>query len=662
MKILFFLMFLISFETKAEVIWADKLIGFSSEKSPLQYSASQVLGKPSVTPDFGETPCAWLVEELSPRIEWVKVSFQKQIKVRQIAVFENNYPGAVTGIYLYDSLDRGHRVHTNLRPEPIRKNGRIFRINIPKTDYRVYALKVEISLAKYFEPYQIDAIAISSDTTQICDYFNIIDTFEAFEPENIGKGVNSKFSEIAPVISPDGKTIYFTRENHPLNTYPFNDQDIWLAKKDSNGQFSNAINIGEPLNNRLANYVLSVSPDNNMLLTGGGYDFKKKAFKGLAKTYNLGDSWSFPVPIEINDYYNYSLSASYGMASNGKVLLLSLNREDSFGGNDLYVSFLDDNNIWTEPINIGNEVNTAANEASPFLASDNKTLYFATNGRPGFGNYDLFVTKRLDDSYTKWTEPKNLGNKINSDGWDAYFTIDAKGKFAYFVSNKNTYGKTDIFRIQIPQEIQPETVTLISGKVLNKKTNEPIAAKIIYEFLDNNEEAGIARSNPKTGDFSIILPNGKKYGYLAISDGFLSVNQNIDLTKNIEYQELTQNIFLVPAEKGEKISLNNIFFEFAQHNLLKESQSELNRLVKFMTNISNVRVQINGHTDNIGSSHNNMLLSEKRAYSVKEYLVSKGIDATRITLKGYGESTPIADNNTAEGRQLNRRVEFEIIE
>ena len=272
----------------------------------------------------------------------------------------------------------------------------------------------------------------------------------------------------------------------------------------------------------------------------------------------------------------------------------------------------------------------------------------------------MFVSRRLDSTWTNSSEPVNLGPQLNTSGWDAYYTIPASGEYAYFVSTTNSYGQEDIFRVKLPESLKPKPVVLISGRVLDANNN-PVDAKIIYETLPNGKEAGIARSDPKTGEYKIALPAGAKYGFLAEAQGFIAINENLDLQNIKYYREITRDLHLVPIEQGQTIRINNIFFEFGKYELLEDSYAELNRIVGFLKDNPNISIQINGHTDNVGIPKSNLILSKKRAEAVEDYLISKGINNTRLNVKGYGQTKPIEKNNTEEGRSRTRRVEFVIL-
>ena len=655
---------LISNQAFSEIHWANKVFEASGYnvargRSSNFYSPNQLLGKPSVMPNFGETVCAWSPANIK-RNDFLILGFAKQIYAEQIAVAENFNPGAIVKITLYGE-GKDLMVYSNSNPMPVQRLGRMLNVYFDRTDFRVERVRIDINTYMYGSNYQIDAVAISDAKFPVEIKINLSDdVIEVSNPENLGNSINSRFSELAPVIAPDGKTIYFTREGHPAN---FGPQNIWFAEMDKNGNFLPAKNIGSPLNTRYHNFVISILPDGNSMLVGNVYYKDGRVGNGFSMTYKQGDSWSFPEPVAIQNYYNNAPRGSYSMASNGKVLILSLQRNDSYGNNDLYVSFLQEDGIWSVPKNLGPDVNSADREDSPFLAADGVTLYFSTAGRPGYGSNDIVVSKRLDDSWTRWSEPINLGPKINSKEWDAYFTITASGDYAYFVSSQNSLGNEDIFRVQLPQTLRPEKVVLISGKVIDAKTRKPLGATIYYEDLNTGANIGIANSNPVTGEYKIVLNANGKYGYRGEADGYIPINENIDLSKQSEYEEIVnRDLRLVPIERGQVLTINNIFFDYGEYELLPASFPELERLSKILSQNPKMKILLQGHTDNIGSVQSNMVLSNNRASAVKKFLVDKGIADARIQTKGFGQSKPIESNNTEEGRAKNRRVECIILE
>jgi outer membrane protein OmpA-like peptidoglycan-associated protein len=273
---------------------------------------------------------------------------------------------------------------------------------------------------------------------------------------------------------------------------------------------------------------------------------------------------------------------------------------------------------------------------------------------------DMYIARRLDESWTKWTEPQNLGPQINSESWDAYYTVTASGDYAYFVSTENSVGQGDIYRVKLPQALRPRPVVLLSGRVLDAKTHKPVNARIKYELLPSGREVGGALTNPTTGVYKITLPAGFTYGYRAEAPGYVPVSENLDLRSTEHYSEERRDLTLVPLEKGQTIRLNNIFFETAKAELRPESFAELDRVVDLLKSNPTMEIAITGHTDNVGTASMNRELSDARAKSVMSYLIEKGIAKKRLTAKGYGDSKPVASNDTEEGRQENRRVEFTI--
>jgi len=645
------------------VQWARQLIDFSSESGSKAFSAKEILGKPSVMPNFGKSSAAWSPNFPSGNFEWIRVSFDEPIYIRQVVINENLNPGAIVKIYCYDSLGRGHQIFGNNTPKPMPSNTEPTRLFFERPNFRSKELKIELNLSNYLDEYQIDAVGISDSEIPIVININLPESMTSgfIQKVNLGPNVNSKFRELAPIISSDGKRLFFTREGHPDNYGPLRRQDVWFAEADEFGNFGLAKNIGPPINNENTNFAFSISPDGNVLYLGHVYLPDGRNISGFSKSMFDGEKWSFPISLNIANYFNRSTSGSFSISSDGKTLLLAIERDDSYGNMDIYVSFLLIDGTWSEPMNIGSTINTAAEEVSPFLAADGKTLYFSTGGHPGYGDNDMFFSKRLDDSWTKWSEPVNLGPAINTRGWDAYYTITADGRYAYFVSSENSIGTEDIFKIKLPEEVTPEPVYLISGKVINSKTNKPIAAKIKYETLPNGNEVGTAISNSVTGDYTIVLPGGKRYGYYAEAEGFVAINENLDLRETAEFVELKVDLYLVPIEKGQTIRINNIFFEFGKFDLLEDSFAELNRLTQILKENPGVKILLKGHTDNIGTDQSNQILSENRAGAVRDYLVLQGIEKSRINIRGFGRTNPIADNSTDEGRSKNRRVEFEII-
>ena len=308
-------------------------------------------------------------------------------------------------------------------------------------------------------------------------------------------------------------------------------------------------------------------------------------------------------------------------------------------------------------------INTPGAEYAPFLASDNKTLFFASYGHKGHGESDIFYSKRLDDSWLNWSEPLNLGTTVNTKDRDEYFTITAKGDYAYFVSEtRNSRESRDIYRIKLPSDLKPEPVLLISGRVFNNKTKRPLESIIFFQNLETGAEEGVARSNPNTGKFKIVLPKGKRYGYLAQAPGYISVEENIDLKEITQYGEFKKNLYLLPIEIGQTSILNNVFFDYRNPELLPESFPELDRLSNFLLENPTVVIALDGHTNNQGKAEENIKLSQNRVEAIIEYFESKGVERSRVKGTGYGSTRLRArsrmTNMSSHG--INERIELTI--
>lgn len=478
--------------------------------------------------------------------------------------------------------------------------------------------------------------------------------------ENLGININSEYTETKPVISGDGNTLYFCRQNHPDNLRgKQDDQDIYVSQL-VNDQWTTARNIGWPLNDQHPNGICSVSPDGKSLLLINEYISGGYVKPGVSVSHRTNTGWSFPQKLNIENFYNFNPYVDYCMSSNGKIIILSVQRREGFGDQDLYVSRLIDGN-WSEPVNLGIVINTPGADFAPFLAADDKTLYFASEGHPGLGGSDIFYSKRLDENWQEWSVPVNLGPAVNTRTWDAYYSISAKGDFAYFVSKNEENNSRDIYRIQIPQEVRPDPVVLVKGKVLNANTNEPLSATVRFKPQNLPIDQGLVRSDPRNGSYKIVLPKGERYQYQARADGYLSLVKSIDLSQTREYGEVEEDLYLVPLAMGQKLPLNNIFFVRSQAELLPQSFDELDRLVEILVQYPSIEIELGGHTDNMGQPSLNLDLSLRRVATVKRYLVNKGVSAHRLHTKGYGDTHPIASNDHEFNRRLNRRVEFTIL-
>jgi OOP family OmpA-OmpF porin len=646
-----------------EVQWATEVLSFSSELSTPRHSVQQVLGRPDKCPASGSSPMAWAGKadrDYSNSEERIKVGFAKPMQIQQVAIAENYNPGSVSKVILTDVANKEYVIFEG-EGAPVAAKSRVMNITFLKTTYKVKAVEIVLQVGKVPGQNQIDAIGITENKTPYKAEPNVAKGAKIEgKRENLGPGINSRFDEVLPVISPDGKTLYVDRKNHPYNIGGVD--NIWFSELQADGKWGPLRNIGQPLNNGRGSYTASITPDGNTMLLGGSFydEVERKEKMGLWLSRREAGGWGKPRSVQVDSFYTFHRFMEFSLANDGKTIIITLQRWDSNNDRDLYAIFMRDDGTWTAPMNMGPTINTLAEEGTPFIAADGKTVYFYSYGFSSFGESDMYVSRRLDDSWKKWSEPENLGPDLNTPDWDAYYTLTASGEYAYFVSEKESYGASDVFRAKLPLALRPDPVVLVSGTVIDKKTGKPIEATIKYELLPGGKDVGVAHSSPTTGEYKIILPAGAMYGFRAEANGYIAVNENLNLKKVTEYTEMKRDLELVPPEVGSVVRMNNIFFETAKAELKSESNAELDRLVDALKASPAMELLIGGHTDNVGNDNTNKSLSDARARAVKTYLVGKGIKSDRLKTMGYGKSKPVATNDTDEGRQLNRRVEFTI--
>ncbi|HYF69692.1 MAG TPA: OmpA family protein [Ohtaekwangia sp.] len=480
--------------------------------------------------------------------------------------------------------------------------------------------------------------------------------------ENIGAGINSRYPEIHPLISADGKTLYFARKHSPDNIGGSTDkQDIWVSTSPDGLHWRKGKNMGADVNSIKADNLTAVSADNNVMMfyrvrndRSGGFRVRKKTETG----------WSADEPLDLH-LTNESEFIESCLSPNGRTILYTAKTKKNVkyktdvDERDIYVCFKKEKGRWAKPLNIGPVVNTAGDEFSPYLAADGRTLYFGSNGRPGYGRVDIFMTRRLDDTWTNWTEPINLGPEINTPLFDAYYTLPASGNYAYLVSIHERYGDTDIIRVKLPEELRPNPVVLLQGFTLSNKTKQPVQAIITVE--DAETRKGFTETiSDLQGYYSVVLPYGRKYHFYASAKGYLPAYDSVALTHSDTYKEIEKNLHLIPLTVGEVLALQNVFFKKGKATLKTESYTELNRLANLMDQNRSMEIELSGHTDNIGNPEALLKLSRERVETVKKYLMQKGISGKRIKGKGYGAAQPLLRNDTEENRKKNRRVEVKI--
>jgi outer membrane protein OmpA-like peptidoglycan-associated protein/Tol biopolymer transport system component len=472
-----------------------------------------------------------------------------------------------------------------------------------------------------------------------------------FTPVNIGAAINTPADEYSPAATADEKTLIFTRQiNGNEDFYQANQQD---KKWQTANYLSDKINTAT--NNEGSQ---SISQDGKYLFFTGCNRPDGLGRCDIYISQKKGDEWG--KPFDLSPPINTSgWESQPSISADGRTLYFVSNRKGGYGGYDIWKSQLTDKG-WGEPENLGPNINTAFNEQSPFIHADNNTLYFCSNGWPGMGNQDLFVSRLGTDA--KWGKPENLGYPINSHGDETALTLTANGTTAYFASNNlKGFGGFDIYTFEMPVKSRPLVVTYVKGIVMDAKTKQPLESAVEILDLQNEQSVYEDYSSEDRGDFLATLTSGKNYGLNISKTGYLFYSENFSLIGHQTNNPFNITVLLEPIEVGNKVILKNIFFDTNKFELKPESKAELQKLLEFLAFNPSLKIEISGHTDNVGNDQLNQTLSQNRAKAVYDYLIAAEVPATRLVFKGYGKTQPITPNDTDDSRSKNRRTEFKII-
>jgi len=534
-----------------------------------------------------------------------------------------------------------------------------------------------------------------------------LSSFAQSEHEKLEGSLNSSANEAAPVLSPNGQTLYFVRQYHPQNVGGVTDSgDIWYSDLQADGQWGEATHGGKTINNRFYNGIIGFANEQTAYIHGHYLDRNNKpTTQGISTTSGQKSQWNTPQAVKIPYFYTKSKHQSGSLHASGQIMLTALQSYDSRGAEDLYVLFRQSDGSWSEPKNLGNDVNTAYQEMTPFLAPDGKTLFFASNGYEGFGSRDVFMSVRLDDSWRSWSNPKNLGASVNTPGTELYYSIPQNGDFAYLSSTQNSDGMADVVKVrvnpeneemlaeadstldipeeepmvtappvaetitepepevieEIPEEEPEIPMATIQGKVLNKKAQEPLTAELIIRSVRNDTTLVETLQTDSQGVFSISLPLDDNYELSVAAEGFIRQRDRLLLAETAEASTLERNYQLTPIEVGSTVNLENVLFDRGTADMLPGSSDRLDEVVIFLDENPEVAIEVGGHTDNRGRADLNLKLSSQRAEAVRAYLIQQGANAEQITAKGYGGTQPLTSNAIEEERRKNRRVTFMIL-
>lgn len=487
-----------------------------------------------------------------------------------------------------------------------------------------------------------------------------------FNPINLGDKINSPLPEYFPSISVDGETLLYTRRLNSKRTYSGFNEDFFVSRFDGKN-WTQAENV-QPINSMTNEGAPSLSANGRFLIftscadpvDGYGRDRKGYGSCDLFYTYNIGDNWTKPKNLgsKINSR-NWETQPSF--SADGKTLYFIRGVGRAYSRQqDIYTATLSEQGVWSDPVRLSNTINTSGVEESVFIHPDGKTLYFSSNGHPGMGGLDLFMSQK--DKNGVWSTPVNLGYPINTFNDENSLLVDASGNLAYFASDREGgFGDLDLYQFEMPDHIKPNKVNYLKGKVYDAESKRPIAAQFQLIDLETGEVAVASFADEATGEYLVSLPIDKEYALSATHDGYLFFSENFLLTEGNVSEPFQKDVPLHKIEVNKTMVLKNVFFGTDKFDLKSKSKIELDKLVSFLNKNKALKIELGGHTDNVGSKASNQTLSENRAKSVYNYLVEKGIDIGRLTSKGYGDEKPIADNNTEKGRAENRRTEFKII-
>lgn len=489
-----------------------------------------------------------------------------------------------------------------------------------------------------------------------------------FEPKNLGPGVNTNMPEYYPCITADDGTLLFTRRVPHEDPRIVQQEDFYVSNRGGDGKWGEARGINS-VNTDRNEGAGTLSPDGRFIIftacayADGSYGQGRRGLGScdLFISRRVGERWSPPEnlgpPVNTRNW-----ESQPSLASDGRTLYFvrGSQRGDGIANTDIYTTVLSDEGTWSLPEKLGQAVNTPMDEESVQIHPDGRTLYFSSNGHPGFGGLDIYVSRKQDDG--TWGTALNLGYPINTGADENSILVNASGDVAYFASDRSGgYGDLDLYSFELYAEARPLPVTYIQGKVTDRSNDKPVEADVELFDVASGELVTAAYSDPKTGEFLVCLPLGRTYALNAGAAGYLFFSENYSVPKIDNKKPYTLNVPLSPLTAGSVISLRNIFFNTASYDLLPESNSELDKLVGLLQNNPSLRIELGGHTDDVGADAANLALSEQRAKAVRSYVLSKGIDAARITAKGYGETMPIASNDTEEGKAQNRRTEVKVL-
>ncbi|HUR67454.1 MAG TPA: OmpA family protein [Chitinophagaceae bacterium] len=482
---------------------------------------------------------------------------------------------------------------------------------------------------------------------------NNTDKNYVFAPKNMGSAVNSSESEYFPSLTIDGKELVFTRKLSGNNEDFFSS----IKKATAPAEWDIAKPVSGNVNTPLSEGAQHISSDGDWLVFTGCYRPDGRGSCDIYISYKTPGGWSEPENLGFGINTD-QWDSQPCLSPDKRDLYFSSKRMGGYGGSDIFVSHMQSNGSWSFPENLGTGINTPGDEQCPFIHADNQTLYFTSSYWPGYGDEDLFLVRKQPDG--KWSAPLNLGYPINTIDREGTLFIAADGKTAYYASDRSdSKGGLDIYSFELRENIRPFKTLWVTGKVYDKKTGAGLSSSVELTDLAGKQVISKVKTD-EAGNYFITLPVGKDYAFNINRKGYLFYSDNFFLAGLSPDSTYKKDIPLTPIEANASVVLKNIFFDVNKFDLKPTSQAELDKLVQLFNENPTLRVEISGHTDNVGKPADNLTLSNNRAKAVVEYLVSKNIAVSRLMAKGYGETKPIAENKTEEGRGQNRRTEMKV--
>ena len=537
--------------SQTTVQWASRVIDYSTELTELQYSADQILEKPNILPSGGDNPNAWTAFK-NNTVDYIQVGFDLSMPIQQIAIAESYNPGAIRQVFLYDDKKNEHLVFQQ-NPGPVREPWRMFHIFMELTPYNVESIKIVIDGTAVDGFNAIDAVGVSNSTDSIKAEINLMPNINTkLVVTRLNDLVNSEVREIKPLLTRDRKTLYFSRRGHENNIGGVDDlEDIWLSDFDNQtNDWGKAKNIGEPLNNIDPNFISSFLLESEELIILGNEYLNGGMKYGISKSRRTSrTTWTYPENLKIFNDLNVHENVNFWLTADSEVLLISEEGRGTEGFRDLYVSFLQKDGLWTEPLHMGPTINTAGEEEGPYLMPDKKTLFFTSNGHSGYGKKDVFMTRRLDNSWQSWTEPENLGPILNTEVDDMFLFLPLDGAFGYFCREVEG-NDLDIHTFTLPLVSEQLRLVTLCGRILDPETRLPLDAEVVFSRLRDGVEVGRVRTD-LGGDYCIELPADEIYSYRAVIPGFIPVGSTIDLLDATDLNVYAVTLDRLDLDSGE---------------------------------------------------------------------------------------------------------------